>query len=402
MSTEAPCDECQRDGAAAPDRRPSHPVVLLEDRHAGETLCFDRCHQVLEAHSYDAVPATLAAMLEAQNAGYFLAGYAAYELGYMFEPRLAPLAPALSGSLLQFGVFDKPRRFDWSEVRGSVGLSRFSPLWAFDAYAARFRQVIDYIRAGDVYQVNLTFPLTGAWSGDPIALFAALRARQPAPYGGLLALGSETILSLSPELFFEQAGSLIRTRPMKGTAPRGASPEDDQRFAATLAASEKDRAENLMIVDLLRNDLSRVSEMGSVRVTDLFRVEAYPTLFQMTSGVEAQLRPGLQLPDLLQALFPCGSITGAPKIRAMEIIRELETRPRGVYCGSIGMLHPNGEARFNVAIRTLTLTPSGQATFNVGSGLVFDSEARSEYDECLLKAAFLTECGASRKATSNV
>lgn len=402
MSTEAPCDECQRDGAAAADRRPSHPFVLLEDRHEGETLCFDRCHQVLEAHSYDAVPATLAAMLEAQRTGYFLAGCAAYELGYLFEPRLAPLAPALSSPLLQFGVFDKPRRFDWEEVRGSACISRFSPLWAFEAYVVRFRQVIDYIRAGDVYQVNLTFPLTGAWSGDPAALFAALRARQPAPYGGLVALGPETILSLSPELFFERAGSLIRTRPMKGTAPRGVCPDDDQRFAASLVASEKSRAENLMIVDLLRNDLSRVSDMGSVRVTDLFSVEAYPTLFQMTSGVEAQLRPSLQLPDLLRALFPCGSITGAPKIRAMEVIRELEARPRGVYCGSVGMLHPNGEARFNVAIRTLTLCPSGQATFNVGSGLVFDSEARSEYDECLLKAAFLAECGASRQATSNV
>jgi para-aminobenzoate synthetase component 1 len=391
MPTAPPCDESRRDGAAAADRGPSHPFVLLEDRHRGETLCFDRCHRVLEAHSYDAVPATLAAMLEAQSAGYFLAGYAAYELGYMFEPRLAPLAPALSGPLLQFGVFDEPRRFDWGEVRGSAVISRFSPLWTFDAYVARFRQVIDYIRAGDVYQVNLTFPLTGTWSGDPVALFAALRSRQPTPYGGVVSLGPETILSLSPELFFERQGSLIHTRPMKGTAPCGISPEDDLRSAASLVASEKNRAENLMIVDLLRNDLSRVSEMGSVRVTDLFSVETYPTLFQMTSGIEARLRPGLQLPDLLQALFPCGSITGAPKIRAMEVIRELETRTRGVYCGSVGMLRPNGEARFNVAIRTLTLSSSGQATFNVGSGLVFDSEARSEYDECLLKAAFLAE-----------
>lgn len=389
-------------GLTVPDRKSASPFVLLEDRQGGGTLCFARCHQILEAHSYDAVPETLAAMLEAQKAGYFLAGYAAYELGYMFEPRLVHLAPALGGPLLQFGVFDKPRRFDWGEARGSAGLTRFSPLWTFDAYSARFRQVIDYIRAGDVYQVNLTFPLTGAWSGDPIALFAALCARQPASYGGLVALGPEIILSLSPELFFERAGSLIRTRPMKGTAPRGITPEDDHRCAASLAASEKDRAENLMIVDLLRNDLSRVSEMGSVRVTDLFSIETYPTLFQMTSGVEARLRPGIQLPDLLRALFPCGSITGAPKIRAMEVIRELEARPRGVYCGSVGMLHPNGEARFNVAIRTLTLSPSGQATFNVGSGLVFDSEARSEYDECLLKSAFLAECGTSRQATSNV
>jgi len=363
--------------------------VLFEDRRAQETLCFARCHQMLEARSYEAVPATLAAMLDAQRAGYFLAGYAAYELGYMFEPRLARLAPLLNGPLLQFGVFDEPQRFDWDSIDDTGYVGGLSPLWTFDAYAARFRQAIEYIRAGDIYQVNLTFPLIGSWSGDPVALFATLRAFQPAPYGALVALGQETILSLSPELFFETEGSLIRTRPMKGTAPRGASPEEDRRGAASLASSEKNRAENLMIVDLLRNDLSRVSEMGSVRVTDLFSVERYPTLFQMTSGIEAQLRQGLQLPDLLRALFPCGSITGAPKIRAMEVIRELEAHPRGVYCGSIGMLHPNGEARFNVAIRTLTLAPSGQATFNVGSGLVFDSEAGSEYDECLLKATFL-------------
>ncbi|WP_248313113.1 aminodeoxychorismate synthase component I [Bosea sp. F3-2] len=376
--------------------------MLLEDRQAHETLCFAHCHQIIEARSYDAVPATLAAMLDAQRAGYFLAGYAAYELGYMFEPRLAPLAPALNGPLIQFGVFDEPQRFDWDSVNGSAFAGCFSAFWTFDEYAARFRQAIEYIRAGDIYQVNLTFPLTGSWSGDPVALFAALRAFQPAPYGALVALGQETILSLSPELFFETEGSLIRTRPMKGTAPRGPSPEEDRRAATSLASSEKNRAENLMIVDLLRNDLSRVSEIGSVRVTDLFSVERYPTLFQMTSGVEARLRRDMQFPDLLRSLFPCGSVTGAPKIRAMEVIRELEAHPRGVYCGSIGMLSPKGEARFNVAIRTLTLARSGQATFNVGSGLVFDSEARSEYDECLLKAAFLARSATSLRAASNV
>lgn len=367
------------------------PFVLIEDRRTRETLCFTRCQQILEARSYGEVPATLAAMLDAQRAGYFLAGYAAYELGYMFEPRLASLAPAPQRPLLHFGVFDGPRRFDWRAVEGTASIGDFRPLLTFDAYCDRFRQVIDYIRAGDVYQVNLTFPMTGSWLGDPVALFAALRTVQPAPYGALVSLGSETILSLSPELFFETEGSLIRVRPMKGTAPRGTSLERDQRAAANLVSSVKNRAENLMIVDLLRNDLSRVSEMGSVRVTDLFTVERYPTLFQMTSGIEAELRRDIRLPELLRALFPCGSVTGAPKIRAMEVIRELEEQPRGVYCGSIGMVSPDGEARFNVAIRTLTLAASGQAKFNVGSGLVFDSDTRSEYDECLLKAAFLAE-----------
>lgn len=376
------------------------PFVLIEDRRSRETLCFTRCHRILEAHSYGEVPAILAAMLDAQRAGYFLAGYAVYELGYMFEPRLAPLAPVLEGPLLRFGVFDGPRRFDWHAVEGTASVSDLHPLLTFDAYRERFNQVIDYIRAGDVYQVNLTFPMAGSWLGDPVALFAALRTVQPAPYGALVSLGSETILSLSPELFFETEGSLIRARPMKGTAPRGASPEQDRRAAADLASSVKDRAENLMIVDLLRNDLSRVSEMGSVRVTDLFTVERYPTLFQMTSGIEAELQRDIRLPELLRALFPCGSVTGAPKIRAMEVIRTLEDEPRGVYCGSIGMVSPDGEARFNVAIRTLTLAASGQAIFNVGSGLVFDSDARSEYDECLLKAAFLGEISGDRQGSA--
>lgn len=390
-----------RPGLSFPGLESSGSFVLLENRRAQETQCFAHCHQILEARSFEAVPATLAAMLDAQKAGYFLAGYAAYELGYMFEPRLARLAPLLNGPLLQFGVFDQPQRFDWNSVERTGSIGRVSPLWTFDTYAARFRRAIEYIRAGDVYQVNLTFPLQGSWSGDPIALFAALRTSQPAPHGALVALGQETILSLSPELFFETKDALIRTRPMKGTAPRGTCPESDRFATAALASSEKNRAENLMIVDLLRNDLSRICEIGSVQVTDLFSIERYPTLFQMTSGVEARLRRDVQFPDLLRALFPCGSITGAPKIRAMEVIHELEAHPRGVYCGSIGMLHPNGDAHFNVAIRTLTLSPSGEATFNVGSGVVFDSEADSEYDECLLKAAFLAQGTAAPQVTSN-
>ena len=381
---------------SARDQNSCAPFILIEDGRSGETLSFTRCHCVLEARTFDDVPAVLAAMLDAQSAGYHLAGYAAYELGYIFEPRLVALAPEPKGPLLHFGVFDEPGRFDWGAVRGAGNLRDLSPVWTLEDYEARFRSVIAYIRSGDVYQVNLTFPMLGTWSGDPVALFAALRSRQPAPYGAFVALGADTILSLSPELFFEARGASIRARPMKGTAPRHASPVDDLRSASDLASSEKNRAENLMIVDLLRNDLSRISGLGSVRVTDLFTIERYPTLFQMTSGIEAQLRQNIRFPDLFRALFPCGSVTGAPKIRAMEVIHELEEYPRGVYCGSIGMLSPQGEARFNVAIRTLTLSASGTATYNVGSGLVFDSEAQSEYAECLLKAAFLDEAGANR------
>lgn len=331
----------------------------------------------------------LDAMLNAQDAGHHLAGYAAYELGYFFEPRLAALAPELKEPLLQFGVFDAPDRFDWDTVPSPGDFTSFSPIWTFEEYETRFDRIIDYIRSGDVYQVNLTFPMVGIWTGDPLGLFAALRSRQPSPYGALVALGADKILSFSPELFLEAKGAAIRTRPMKGTAPRYTSPSEDLRSASDLASSEKNRAENLMIVDLLRNDLSRISEVGSVRVTDLFSIEPYPTLFQMTSGIEAQLRQEIRFPELLRALFPCGSVTGAPKIRAMELIHDLEESPRGAYCGSIGMLSPSGSARFSVAIRTLILNDFGTATYNVGSGLVFDSEVRSEYAECLLKARFL-------------
>lgn len=380
---------------SARDQKSRAPFVLIEDGQSGETLSFTRCHRVLEARTFGDVPAVLTAMLDAQKDGYHLAGYAAYELGYFFEPRLAALAPKLKGPLLHFGIFDEPGRFDWGAVCEAGDVRDLSPVWTLEDYESRFRSVIAYIRSGDVYQTNLTFPMLGAWSGDPVGLFATLRSRQPAPYGALVALGADTILSLSPELFFEVRGTSIRARPMKGTAPRHASPSDDLRSASELASSVKNRAENLMIVDLLRNDLSRVSEVGSVRVTDLFSIERYPTLFQMTSGIEARLQQDLRFPDILRALFPCGSITGAPKIRAMQVIRELEEHPRGVYCGCVGMLSPQGNVRFNVAIRTLKLSPSGEATYNVGSGLVFDSEAKSEYAECLLKADFLARVSAS-------
>jgi len=214
--------------------------------------------------------------------------------------------------------------------------------------------------------------------------------RQPVTFGGIVALGPETVISLSPEIFFDKSGVDIRVRPMKGTAKRGHLPIEDMARARRLGEDIKNRAENLMIVDLLRNDLSRLSEIGSVKVTDLFTVETYPTLHQMTSGIEARLRPGTTIAQLFAGLFPCGSVTGAPKIRAMEIIRELESAPRGVYCGSLGVIAPDGAMRFNVAIRTLTLFEDRSLLCNVGSAVFADSQADEEYAECLIKAAFLT------------
>ncbi|HKP13360.1 MAG TPA: aminodeoxychorismate synthase component I, partial [Blastocatellia bacterium] len=247
------------------------------------------------------------------------------------------------------------------------------------------------IADGDTYQVNYTFPLKSRFGGDARSWYADLKAAQQADYCAYLDTGRHLILSLSPELFFERRGARLTTRPMKGTAARGRFLEEDDERAAGLRASAKDAAENLMIVDLLRNDLGKIAVTGSVRVPRLFAVERYPTLLQMTSTVEAECRPDTGLLDIFKALFPCGSITGAPKLRTMEIIRELEPRPRGVYTGAIGLVRPGGDAVFNVAIRTLVLDKqTGEVTFGVGGGITADSTAAAEYDECALKAGFLS------------
>ena len=242
----------------------------------------------------------------------------------------------------------------------------------------------------------MTFKLSFDYQGAPFALYAKLRGRQPVSYGAFLECEDFSILSHSPELFFEIKNGEITARPMKGTIGRGDTPHEDFERARELQEDIKNRAENLMIVDLMRNDLSRLCEIGSVEVSDLYEVTAFPTLYQMTSDVKGQLQTDMQLDDIIEALIPAGSITGAPKIRAQEIIRELEEQPRGVYCGAMGVLHrdlESGElsARFNVAIRTLTLFPDGHGETGIGSGLVQDSEGEAEYDECLLKAKFMTE-----------
>ena len=263
------------------------PFILLEDPVAAKTRCFRDPIELLCAHSLSEVDEILARMAEARRAGFHLAGYISYEAGYAFEPRLGALSRPRRGPLLCFGVFGEPNVFDWGDVNDGGCISGLQPSWSALAYKQRFDQIIDYIRAGDVYQANVTFPLHGRWQGDPMSIYAALRRHQPAPSGGVVALGEEIILSFSPELFFETKGREIRVRPMKGTAPRGLNAKDDDRLARLLASSSKDRAENLMIVDLLRNDLSRVAELGSVTVTDLFTIEHYPTVLQMTSGVKA-------------------------------------------------------------------------------------------------------------------
>ncbi|PWB93082.1 aminodeoxychorismate synthase component I [Methylosinus sporium] len=379
-----------------PNKAPDGPFVVFEDGRNGAALLFDEPEKIIRADTAAEVPQAFARMEAATRRGLFLAGYAGYELGYALEAKFAggPV-PQARTPLLLFGAFRAPRQYEW---RNAASLATetapveiaLTPAWSLAEYTERFDACREFIYAGDVYQINLTFPMHGRYEGEATALYRALRKRQPVAYGGVVALGEEKIVSLSPEVFFDACEGVIRARPMKGTARRGFLPTEDMARAALLTQDEKSRAENLMIVDLLRNDLSRLSEVGSVRVTDLFTVETYPTLHQMTSGIEAKLRDGVTLADLFAGLFPCGSVTGAPKIRAMEIIRDLECAPRGVYCGSLGLIAPDGAIRFNVAIRTLTLFPDGELVCNVGSAVVADSRAREEYEECLIKAKFLT------------
>ena len=365
------------------------PFVYLEDSLQGKVQHFRAPLRIIRAHQPSEVEVAFADMQQAHHQGKWLAGFASYELGYVLEPKLAHLLPENRAvPLLCFGVFDGHDGQALPE-QGPGRIRDLKPMWRESDYAPAFAQVLSYIGAGDVYQINLTFPMQGRLEGQAIGLYQALKQRQPVAYGGMVALGDETLVSLSPELFFETQNRAIRAKPMKGTAPRGVSPAEDHEIARWLSRDPKQRAENLMIVDLLRNDLSRISEVGSVKVPDLFAVETYNTLHQMVSTIEAQLLPGLGLRDLFAGLFPCGSVTGAPKIRAMEIISELEPAPRGAYCGSIGAISPQGDMRFNVAIRTLTIGRDQSVTVNVGSGTVADSTSREEYAECLLKSRFL-------------
>jgi len=369
---------------------PQRPYALIDDSLSGRTRLYRQPEYLIRADRPEDVPTAFRRMEEARRAGLTLAGYASYELGYLLEPRLTPLLPvARRVPLLCFGAFRSEESFDPGTIAGEGSIASLAPDWSFADYAPRFAQVLDHIAAGDVYQINLTFPMRGRVEGDPSALYRSLRLRQPVAHGGVVALGEETILSLSPELFFEVRGGRITAKPMKGTAKRGGDASGDRNAAFMLAVDEKQRAENLMIVDLLRNDLSRISRVGTVHVPKLFEIETYPTLHQMTSTVMAELLPDLSLHELLAGLFPCGSVTGAPKIRAMEIIRAIEKTPRGVYCGAVGWIASNGDMSFNVAIRTLTCFADGSAVLNVGSGIVADSTAKAEYEECLLKSRFL-------------
>jgi para-aminobenzoate synthetase component 1 len=373
---------------------PSHaPFILLRDDLAGREMAFAEPSEIVRADDAEGVFTALDRLQAAQRAGKWSAGYFSYEAGYAFEPKLRAIAPeGRRTPLVLMAVFDAPVERAAPET-GSANafLSDVRATWSFEDYLPRFQSIHRHLRAGDCYQANLTFPITARWRGAPAEIFDAMTARQPVRYAALVDLGGPIVLSRSPELFFEvDADGYIETQPMKGTSRRGATPEEDAALVAFLRADEKNQAENRMIVDLLRNDISRICEWGTLNVPELFRIETYPTVHQMVSRVRAKLASGITVRDIFAALFPCGSVTGAPKIRAMQILTALEGRPRDAYCGAVGWIAPDGRMRFNVAIRTVTLYEGGEAIFNVGGGIVLDSDARLEYEECLLKSRFAT------------
>ena len=370
------------------------PFVLIDNARAGSGTLLRDPAATISAREPGEVQAALEWLRAAR--GRQAAGFLSYEAGYALDQKLTPLARTAApdgAPLLWFGLFNHAERADVAALLpdpAGAWCGPARPLIQRSAYDASLARLHEHILEGDIYQANFTFPAEIGFAGHPLALYAALRTRAKAGYGAVLFTGDHWILSFSPELFFTLEQGQLKARPMKGTAERGACPAQDRALVAELAGDPKQRAENLMIVDLLRNDLSRVAAPGTVQVPRLFAVETYPTVHQMVSTVTAELEPERDAVDVVRALFPCGSITGAPKLRAMEIIDELEAGERGVYCGAIGRIKPNGDAAFNVAIRTMTIRDGEEvARLGLGSGIVADSLIDSEWRECIAKGAFV-------------
>jgi len=378
------------------------PYVLLDDcrddNSTGKSLLFKDPVQIIRADHFNEIGPALAALDAATENGFHVAGWIAFEVAAHFEERLASCLQAPQGEpLIWLAVVKEPTSLSLGAVAALLG-GQDTPVLSFTTnqaeksrYLETIKDIKNYIDAGDVYQINHTFELPFTLDGNPLALYKKLRKSQPVAFAALVNTGEQQVLSLSPELFLEKTNNTITTRPMKGTAARGITSEDDKALGEALQKDEKNRAENLMIVDLLRNDLSRIAKPGTVSVDALFAIETYQTVLQMTSTISAEIDQGQTPSDILRALFPCGSVTGAPKIRAIEIIQEREQGPRGVYCGAIGHFKPNGDMTLNVPIRTLVMDGSGSGRLNVGSGIVADSNAVDEYNECLLKGRFLTD-----------
>lgn len=353
---------------------------------------FEGLESVIAAYSPDEVVAALAQIEQSVAQGRHAAGFVSYEAATALNPELSVME-AGELPLVWFGIFAERIACIDSVDKGETADCRVSPPeLAIDqtTYTSAINTIREAIARGETYQVNFTTRQSFNVNGDPFALYRRMCRNQQAPFCAWLDIGTHRILSASPELFFSLENDLLTMKPMKGTAPRRPRANDDRHQRELLAASAKDRAENLMIVDLVRNDLATIAETGSVTVPALFEVETYPTVHQMTSTVTARIRSELGLTDIFRALFPCGSVTGAPKRRTMELIKGLETSPRGLYCGAIGYVSPGREAVFSVAIRTAIVeTASGNGEIGIGSGITWDSDAESEFRECLAKSAFI-------------
>lgn len=379
---------------------PPDCFALLDDARSPAWL-YTGLLACIECRSTDALCGFFEQLEQALAAGQHAVGLFSYELGTAMQGIAArpDQAPVLA-SMLLFSHCERLTAVEaWLAQHASgapSGVAQLSPGMDEASFCQAVESIQCYIEAGDTYQANLTFPLHLQAYGDPLALYATLRARQPVPYGALIKMpNAQHILSLSPELFVKCEQGRLTAKPMKGTAEASKDPDENQRRAQTLAANPKERAENLMIVDLLRNDLGQIAVTGSVQVPALFEVERFGNVLQMTSSISAQRRPGLNLLQTFKALYPCGSITGAPKRRTMQILRELEATPRGLYTGAIGCFEANTDFTLSVPIRTLVLEPPAKnglrsGVMGIGAGIVHDSQPQAEYAECLLKARFLS------------
>ena len=404
-------------------------LCRFEDRLAGEAKVLSGLRQRITACSASELPAAFAAIEAAQRAGYWIALMLDYELGEWFEPALQPTARAAQATLptptgaaqtqlkprsrLTALVFDsvtiekpwslsciekteakaKAKTKTGTETGATTPASITSVTASLSQadYFDRIQKIKEWIAQGEVYQINSTFALNVSTQGSAQELYRQLANQHPSAHAAFIEDDEQTVLSFSPELFLQRRGTTLITRPMKGTAPRANDPLEDQRLGQRLQASAKDRAENLMIVDLLRNDLGRIALPGSVVAEPLFSLEAYPSVWTMTSTIQATIAATTSLETILRALFPCGSITGAPKIAAMKRIQQTETQARGLYCGSLGWLAPNGDFSLNVAIRTLLLKQGGNGLYHVGGGIVHDSVAALEWEECHWKARIVID-----------
>lgn len=367
-----------------------HKQTIIDFKELGLRHLFTKPIKELKTRDIDQVEALLREVEAYQEAGFYAVGYVSYEAAPAFEKKLAVHpAPLMGEYLLYFTIHEEVETLPFPEDYEAVDLpANWKEEVEAPAYQEAIKTIHHHIRQGDTYQVNYTVQLSQELKADPLAIYNRLVVEQKAHYNAFIQHDDVSILSISPELFFEQDDRLLTTRPMKGTTRRGLTNQADLKEAAWLEADPKNRAENMMIVDLLRNDMNRISEIGSEQVTRLCQVEQYSTVWQMTSTIESRLRPEVDLVQAFQALFPCGSITGAPKISTMDIIQQTEVTPRGVYCGTIGILLPRGKRIFNVAIRTLQMQGT-KAIYGVGGGITWDSKWESEYQETKQKSAVL-------------